>query len=169
MLADYQKIPSSLGMWSGPTAQDGVTAEVVEYKPGADIRGKLVTANGEQGGEALSAVDFDRYYQAFPALKANAQPALAPEDKLPPGQEIKRTVMVSFPVTLDAFNQDLINGIVANYAEPGFHCELHLVTHPKSGDLFPIIVVPSIQATPVRAKRDGPQDANGKPVHRLIG
>jgi hypothetical protein len=70
-----------------------------------DIKGKLATSGGEQSSDAVSAVDFDRYYQAFPALKANALPALAPEDKLQPGQETKRTVIVSFPVTLDAFNQ----------------------------------------------------------------
>jgi hypothetical protein len=39
-LADYKKIPSSLGMWSGPTSADGIVAEVVE--PGSDVRGKLV-------------------------------------------------------------------------------------------------------------------------------
>jgi hypothetical protein len=70
-----------------------------------DIKGKLATSTEELSSEAVSAVDFERYYQAFPTLKANAQPALAPEDKLQPGQEIKRTVIVSFPVTLDAFNQ----------------------------------------------------------------
>jgi hypothetical protein len=70
-----------------------------------DIKGKLATSSGELSNDAVSAVDFERYYQAFPTLKANAQPALAPEDKLQPGQEIKRTVIVSFPVTLDAFNQ----------------------------------------------------------------
>jgi hypothetical protein len=70
-----------------------------------DIQAKLLTSSGELTSEAVSAVDFDRYYQAFPALKANALPALAPEDKLQPGQEIKRTVIVSFPVTLDAFDQ----------------------------------------------------------------
>src|SRR5450432_1250837 len=32
VLADYQKVPSSLGMWSGPTAPEGITAEVVEVK-----------------------------------------------------------------------------------------------------------------------------------------
>lgn len=69
------------------------------------IRGKLVAPSGESTGEAVSAVDFDRYYQAFPALKANTESALAPEDKLQPGQELKRTIMVSFPVTLDVFNQ----------------------------------------------------------------
>lgn len=31
-LADFQKVPTSLGMWSGPTPPDGITAEVVELK-----------------------------------------------------------------------------------------------------------------------------------------
>ena len=35
ILADYEKIPSSLGMWSGPTPPEGITAEVVEVH-GAD-------------------------------------------------------------------------------------------------------------------------------------
>jgi hypothetical protein len=70
-----------------------------------NIQGKVVTPSGELSSDAVSAVDFDRYYQAFPGLKANTQPALAPEDKLQPGQEIRRTVIISFPVTLDVFNQ----------------------------------------------------------------
>jgi hypothetical protein len=70
-----------------------------------DIQGKVTTTSGEQTSDAVSAVDFERYYQAFPALKANALPPLSPEDKLQPGQEIKRTVIVGFPVTLEAFNQ----------------------------------------------------------------
>jgi hypothetical protein len=70
-----------------------------------DIQGKLITTTGEQTSDAVSAVDFERYYQAFPALKANTQPPLSPEDKLQPGQEIKRTVIIGFPVTLDTFNQ----------------------------------------------------------------
>ena len=37
VLADYEKVPSSLGMWSGPTPAGGVTAEVVEVKKG-DVR-----------------------------------------------------------------------------------------------------------------------------------
>jgi hypothetical protein len=84
-----------------------------------DIHGKLVTASGELTGEAVSAVDFGRYYQAFPALKADTQPALAPEDKLQPGEEVKRTVMVSFPVGLDAFNQRRsVSVLVQPYDQP---------------------------------------------------
>ena len=42
VLADYEKVPTSLGMWSGPTPANGITAEVVELRDGADLRGKLV-------------------------------------------------------------------------------------------------------------------------------
>jgi hypothetical protein len=84
-----------------------------------NIEGKIITSGGESSGDAVSAVDFDRYYQAFPALKANTQAALSPEDKLVPGQEIKRTVMVSFPVTLDVFNQRTsVSVIVHPYDQP---------------------------------------------------
>jgi hypothetical protein len=83
------------------------------------IQGKLMASSGESSGEAVSAVDFDRYYQAFPALKENALSALSPEDKLQPGQEIKRTIMVSFPVTLDAFNQrKSVSVVVQPYDQP---------------------------------------------------
>src|SRR6202521_369707 len=65
------------------------------------IQGKLKTASGELSGDALSAVDFERYYQAFPALKSGTQPPFTPETKLQPGEEVKGTVLVSFPVTLE--------------------------------------------------------------------
>ncbi len=42
VLADYEKIPTSLGMWSGPTPPEGVTAEIVEWNENGDMRGKLV-------------------------------------------------------------------------------------------------------------------------------
>jgi hypothetical protein len=83
------------------------------------VQGKVVTSTGELSSDAVSAVDFDRYYQAFPTLKANAQPALAPEDKLLPGQAIKRTVIVSFPVNLDAFNQRRsVSVVIQPYDQP---------------------------------------------------
>lgn len=42
LLADFQKVPASLGMWSGGTPPGGVTVELVEYARGADMRGKYV-------------------------------------------------------------------------------------------------------------------------------
>ncbi len=84
-----------------------------------DIKGKLVTGSGEQTGEAVSAVDFDRYFQGFPALKAGALQPLSPEDKLQPGQQVQRTVMVSFPVPLDQFNQrKSVSVMIQPYDQP---------------------------------------------------
>jgi hypothetical protein len=49
MLADYEKVPASLGMWSGPTPPEGLTAEIIEIKERSpaeidklDLAGKLV-------------------------------------------------------------------------------------------------------------------------------
>jgi hypothetical protein len=84
-----------------------------------NVEGKLEAASGESTGDAVPAIDFDRYYQAFPTLKQNALTALSPEDKLQPGEEVKRTVMVSFPVTLDAFNQrKSVSVVVHPYDQP---------------------------------------------------
>jgi hypothetical protein len=55
--------------------------------------------------DAVSAVDFDRYFQAFPSRKVGAQPPLPPETKIQPGEVVARTVIVVFPVTLEVFNQ----------------------------------------------------------------
>ena len=83
------------------------------------IQGKLVTSTGEVSSDAVSAVDFARYYQAFPALKENALPALAPEDKLQPGQELKRTVIVSFPVALADFkDRRSVSVVIQPYDQP---------------------------------------------------
>jgi hypothetical protein len=83
------------------------------------VQGKVLTSTGELTSDAVSAVDFDRYYQAFPALKENAQPALAPEDKLQPGQALKRTVIVSFPVALIGFKERRsVSVVIQPYDQP---------------------------------------------------
>lgn len=69
------------------------------------IGGSLKTSSGESSADAVSAVDFGRYFQAFPELKAGAQPALAPETEVPVGGSVTGTIIVAFPVALDAFNQ----------------------------------------------------------------
>jgi hypothetical protein len=70
-----------------------------------NIQGKVKTATDEQSADALSAIDFDRYYQAFPSLKVGSQPALPPETKIQPGETVARTIIVAFPIKLDTFNQ----------------------------------------------------------------
>ena len=50
------------------------------------IESSIKAPSGDATAEAVSAVDFDRYFQAFPALKNGAQPALSPEAKIQPGE-----------------------------------------------------------------------------------
>jgi len=84
-----------------------------------NIQVTLTTSAETLSSSAVSAVDFERYYQAFPALKVETQPALSPEDKLQPGQEVRRTVIASFPVTLDTFNQrKSVSVVVQPYDQP---------------------------------------------------
>ena len=69
------------------------------------IQSSVKAPSGESSADAVSAIDFDRYFQAFPTLKNGAQPALPPETKIQPGETLTRTIIVAFPLTLDAFNQ----------------------------------------------------------------
>jgi transcriptional regulator with XRE-family HTH domain len=54
------------------------------------------------------------------------------------------------------YTQDLVNGVVKSYADPPFHCELHLVAHPDWDTDVPVIVVPGGHRVPIRSRRDGP-------------
>ena len=69
------------------------------------LQAKIKTASGENTADAVSAVDFERFFQAFPALKSGAQAPISPETKIQPGEAVTRTIIAVFPVTLDAFNQ----------------------------------------------------------------
>jgi hypothetical protein len=65
----------------------------------------ITTDNQTLDDEAASAVDLDRYYQAFPVLKQGSEPPLSPETKLLPGAEQRGTIIVGFKVTKEAFDQ----------------------------------------------------------------
>ena len=69
------------------------------------INAKLKTDANEFSDVAASAVDFARYFQAFPALQTGALPAIIPETKIAPGGEARGTVIVSFPVKQDDFEK----------------------------------------------------------------
>jgi hypothetical protein len=79
------------------------TSEQILYV--RSVQGVVKTDSGVSTADAVSAVDFDRYFQAFPALKNGAQPALPPETKIQPGESVSRTAIVVFPMTLDKFNR----------------------------------------------------------------
>jgi hypothetical protein len=70
------------------------------------LKAQLTTADDKTfEDEAASAVDLDRYYQAFPSLKESSEPPLSPETKLSAGAEQRGTIIVSFKVTKEAFDQ----------------------------------------------------------------
>jgi hypothetical protein len=70
------------------------------------LTAQLTTADNKTfDDEAASAVDLDRYFQAFPALKESSEPPLSPETKLLAGTERRGTIIVSFKVTREAFDQ----------------------------------------------------------------
>jgi hypothetical protein len=70
------------------------------------IKAKLTTADDKTlDDDAASAVDLDRYFQAFPALKETSEPPLSPETKLLAGAVQKGTIIVGFKVTKEAFDQ----------------------------------------------------------------
>jgi len=70
------------------------------------LQAQLTTADGKTfDDKSASAVDLDRYYQAFPALKESSQPPLSPETKLLARAEQRGTIIVSFKVTKEAFDQ----------------------------------------------------------------
>jgi hypothetical protein len=69
------------------------------------LQSSIKAPSGGATADAVSAVDFDRYFQAFPSLKVGAQPALTPETKIQPNETVSRTIIAVFPITLDKFNQ----------------------------------------------------------------
>jgi hypothetical protein len=70
------------------------------------LKARLTTADDNTfDDDAASAVDLDRYFQAFPALKESSEPPLSRETKLLAGAEQRGTIIVSFKVTKQAFDQ----------------------------------------------------------------
>jgi hypothetical protein len=70
------------------------------------LTARLTLADGSTlDDEAASAVDLDRYFEAFPALHRNSEPPLSPEAKLLPGSERRGTIVVGFKVPQPIFEQ----------------------------------------------------------------
>jgi len=84
------------------------------------LKAQLATTDGQSYEcQAASAVDFDRYYQLFPSLKEGSAPAIPPETKLTAGSEMKGTIVVSFPVTKDAFDhRKELEVVIQPYDQP---------------------------------------------------
>jgi hypothetical protein len=68
------------------------------------IQATLDTGKDKFTDDASPAVDAQRYFQAFPALKQHAIAFLLPEARLEPQSKTSGTIVVSFPVKEDVFN-----------------------------------------------------------------
>jgi hypothetical protein len=67
------------------------------------IQAGLDTGSNKLTDDAAPAVDVQRYFQAFPDLKQHALDILTTETKVNPGSKVTGTIVVSFPVTAEAF------------------------------------------------------------------
>lgn len=68
------------------------------------ITANLKTDQGDNSDDAASAGDYDRYFMAYPDLKAVTMQPLVVETKIAPGAEQKGSVLVSFPVNKQQFD-----------------------------------------------------------------
>jgi len=83
------------------------------------IKVDLETGGSTLSDDAASAADFERYYQAFPALKQHALAPLEREAKIDPRGKTEGTIIVSFPVTSEAFaNRKSIKVTIEPYDQP---------------------------------------------------
>jgi len=84
------------------------------------LKAQLTTADGrDYEDQAASAVDLDRYFQVFPPLKESTEPPISPETKLLPGTETRGTIVVSFPVRKEAFEQrKSLTVVIQPYDQP---------------------------------------------------
>lgn len=70
-----------------------------------NVKAQLTTDQGQQlNDDAASAVDYPRYFQAFPDLREHTMTPVKVEDRIAPGNQLRGSVMASFPVTIDQFN-----------------------------------------------------------------
>ncbi len=113
--------PVAAGSINGATAvqlQDNTVLAAIQISVGnitekpwyiRAVKATVKTPQGEYTDDAATAVDSERYFQAFPALAQGATPILKFDQKLQPGQKADGTIVVSFPITKDQF--DLRNSL----------------------------------------------------------
>ena len=70
-----------------------------------EIKAQLKTDQGNWTDTAASAVDFERYFKAFPNLGQHRRAALSPEAKIAPGEQTEGMVLVLFPVNQGVFDK----------------------------------------------------------------
>ena len=90
-----------------PSEYDAYTQRAIEELPPLSPKRseleRFFYGNSKLTDDAAPAVDAQRYFEAFPDLKAHALDILTAETRMNPGEKISGTVVVSFPVKADVF------------------------------------------------------------------
>jgi len=69
-----------------------------------NVKITIRTGKGEFSDDFGSVSDFERYFQAFPELRQHSIAGLARESRIAPGGQISGSVVVSFPVSKESFD-----------------------------------------------------------------
>jgi len=98
-----------------------------------DLKAQLTTGDGKQYSDvAASPVDFDRYFRYYPDLRDRSIQPLKVETKVEPGEQVRGSLIVGFPVTLDAFNaRKSLSVMIYPYAT---------AQAPAGGDQPPVVI-----------------------------
>jgi len=81
-----------------------------------NVKITIRTGKGEFSDDFGSVSDFERYFQAFPELRQHSITGLTRESRIAPGDRISGSVMVSFPVSKESFdNRQGITATVSFY------------------------------------------------------
>jgi hypothetical protein len=83
-----------------------LTVKNVSKKP-ITIRNINITVRTDQSefsDDSAAVTDFSRYFAAFPDLQQHSIEGLAREMKIPPGQQLSGSVIVSLPISKEQFD-----------------------------------------------------------------
>jgi hypothetical protein len=82
-----------------------------------DVGAVLEANNGSFPDQAASVVDVARYYEAFPALKEHAYDPLKMGTSIASGGDLQGTIVVTFPVPANTFNNRKSLSVTVSPAE----------------------------------------------------
>ncbi len=69
-----------------------------------NVNVSIQTDKGEFSDDFASVANFQRYFQAFPDLQQHSIEGLPRDLKIPPGNQVSGSVIVSFPITKQEFD-----------------------------------------------------------------
>ncbi len=69
-----------------------------------NVKITIRTSKGDFSDDFGSVSDFERYFQAFPELRQHSIAGLARESRIAPGGQISGSVVVSFPISKESFD-----------------------------------------------------------------